>query len=78
MTVGQVRVSILISQTEPGVTKVSFRSKPAMDRQQTAVDVNLLAQQFGGGGHKHAAGAKLKMDIDAARAKVIGAIQSRT
>jgi phosphoesterase RecJ-like protein len=77
MTVGAVRVSILLSQTEPGVTKISFRSKPARLGRPSGefVDVNRLAQQFGGGGHKHAAGARLKLDIDAAKAKVQIALQ---
>jgi phosphoesterase RecJ-like protein len=70
MTVGAVRVSALLTQHEAGKTKVSFRSKP---RREGAlfVDVNQLAQKLGGGGHVHAAGARLAMDLDQAREKVI-------
>lgn len=79
LSVGQVRVSILISQNSPGVTKLSFRSKPALpdsmipgDGQRSeVVDVNVLAQRFGGGGHVHAAGARVKMDVEAARAAIV-------
>jgi phosphoesterase RecJ-like protein len=36
-------------ELEPGVTKVSLRSRGAFD-------VRAVAEQFGGGGHKQAAG----------------------
>jgi len=68
-TVGVVRVSALLTEA-PGVTKVSFRSKAG----EGEVDVNLVAQSLGGGGHKHAAGAKIKAPLTEARAKVIEAL----
>ena len=76
MMVGAVRVSILLSQSEPGRTKVSFRSKPrtADGENRLFVDVNTLAQRLGGGGHVHAAGARLNVDIDDARAAVLQAL----
>jgi phosphoesterase RecJ-like protein len=72
MTVGQVRMSILLSQTQPGITKASFRSKPPPPHgaADDFDDVNLLAQRFGGGGHVHAAGARLSVDIDEAKARI--------
>ena len=74
MTVGAVRVSILLTQTQPRLTKISLRSKPAMDEGDAFIDVNQLAARFGGGGHVHAAGARVNMDIDQAKAAVIDAI----
>lgn len=76
MNVGAVRVSILLSQTAPGLTKISFRSKPAAPGNDAGdfVDVNALAARFGGGGHVHAAGARVKMDIDEARKAVLAAL----
>jgi bifunctional oligoribonuclease and PAP phosphatase NrnA len=76
MTVGAVRMSVLLSQSQPGLTKISFRSKPPPPdgRADDFFDVNVMAANFGGGGHVHAAGAKLKMDIDAARAVVLARI----
>jgi hypothetical protein len=93
MTVGQVRMSILLTQTAPGVTKISFRSKPASGglplplgegrgegTQHSAPStqhwfgVNQLASTFGGGGHIHAAGARVQMEIDQAKAAVINAL----
>ncbi len=84
MSIGSVRVSILLAQTEPGQTKVSFRSKPQpADAGGGAVtpgvldgpwDVNQFARRFGGGGHTHAAGARLEMDIDRARQAILEAM----
>lgn len=76
MTVEQVRVSILLSQSEPGKTKIGLRSKPraAGDQSSLLVDVNALARLFGGGGHTHAAGARVTVDLDAARLAVLDAL----
>jgi phosphoesterase RecJ-like protein len=76
MTVGKVRVSILLAQTTPQLTKISFRSKPAAPGADSGefVDVNELAAKFGGGGHVHAAGARIKADIDQARTMVLAAL----
>jgi phosphoesterase RecJ-like protein len=76
MSVGVVRVSILLSQHGPNLTKISFRSKPPKPGAPAAdfIDVNALAKRFGGGGHVHAAGAKLPMNLDLAKAKVIAAL----
>ncbi len=65
MSVSAIRVSVLIAQAEPGLTKLSFRSKPGtgVETDEDVVDVNLLAQRFDGGGHKHAAGARLRIDL---------------
>jgi len=77
MSVQSVRVSVLIAQISPNRTKFSFRSKPEVPDASSAamVNVNLLAQQFGGGGHVHAAGASVEMDADAACAALLAALQ---
>ncbi len=76
MVVRTVRVSILLTETSPGNTKLSFRSKPDVSgAPNTApVDMNQLAQHFGGGGHTHAAGAHVKMSADDARAALVTAL----
>lgn len=51
MSVKGVVVGILINELENG-TKISFRSKGD-------IPINELAKEFGGGGHKNAAGARL-------------------
>jgi phosphoesterase RecJ-like protein len=74
MTVGPVRVSILLAETKPGYTKMSFRSKPTVDGADWT-DVNRLAQQFGGGGHIFAAGARMDVDLAQARQAVLKAVE---
>ncbi|MCI0363974.1 MAG: DHH family phosphoesterase [Phycisphaerales bacterium] len=76
MTVGSVRVSILLAQHADGVTKISFRSKPAPPGAPASdfCDVNALAGRFGGGGHVHAAGARLKLSADEAKKKVLASL----
>jgi phosphoesterase RecJ-like protein len=77
MAVRRVRISILIAQTSAKQTKLSFRSKPdepGLDN-GSAIDMNLLAQQFGGGGHFHAAGAHVNMDAEEARAALVVALE---
>lgn len=49
-----VVVACVFEEVEPELTRVSLRSKD--DR----VDVNEIAKQFGGGGHKAAAGARIE------------------
>ncbi len=65
-----VRVVAVLIEQDDGSTKVSLRSKAGA----AEVDVNAAAQRLGGGGHKHAAGARLKDTIESARARVIEAI----
>ena len=48
-----VEVAVLISETEEGTSKFSFRSK-------RFVDVNKVAAVFGGGGHVRAAGCTVQ------------------
>lgn len=63
--VASVRVVATLVEINPALVKVSFRSKPPRD-DEALIDVNRIAQTFGGGGHVHAAGAKLKMSFDEA------------
>ncbi len=77
MIVGRVRVSIMLTQTEPELTKVSFRSKPPLPgyAADDFVDVNKLAQEFGGGGHVHAAGARIPLEVEAAKARLMEVVE---
>ena len=58
-SVKSVEISIMFTESEDGLVKASFRSKGKFP-------VNDLAEQFGGGGHKFAAGAALSMTLDEA------------
>lgn len=55
------------------VTKISFRSKPG----DGAVDVNVLAQRFGGGGHVRAAGAKFEGTMEEAKKAIVEALKAQ-
>lgn len=49
-----VVIACVFEEAEPDLTRISLRSKSA------AVDVNRVAQEFGGGGHPAAAGARIQ------------------
>ncbi len=63
-----VEAGVLITQTNGDVTRVSFRSKDSLD-------VSLIAQSFGGGGHRHAAGLKSTTPLPELKQKIIRAIE---
>jgi bifunctional oligoribonuclease and PAP phosphatase NrnA len=48
-----VRIAAIFEEIDPNLTRISLRSK------DENVDVNKIAEQFGGGGHKAAAGARI-------------------
>jgi len=53
LAVGEVEATALFKETSPGVYRTSLRSKGD-------VNVAKIAEQFGGGGHRNAAGCTLK------------------
>ncbi|MEW5802473.1 MAG: bifunctional oligoribonuclease/PAP phosphatase NrnA [bacterium] len=53
LTIASVEVSLLFKEMSEGFFKVSFRSRKK-------VNVAAIAEHFGGGGHRNAAGAKIK------------------
>jgi phosphoesterase RecJ-like protein len=75
MQVGSTECSVLLSQTEVGIVKLSFRSKPALHTGGGFVDVNRMAGEFGGGGHVHAAGARVKGDMTSVAQQVAKVIE---
>jgi phosphoesterase RecJ-like protein len=50
-----IKVGLLFNEREDGSIKVSMRSKDD-------VDISLIAKEFGGGGHRNAAGFELKKE----------------
>lgn len=64
-----VVVACVFEELEPELTRISLRSKS--DR----VNVNDIAQQFGGGGHKAAAGARIPGRPLSVQRRVIAAIK---
>jgi phosphoesterase RecJ-like protein len=66
LAVAGTEVAVILVHTPSGNYKISFRSRGP-------VDCNQLAAQFGGGGHKAAAGASLPPPFEVAQAKVLDA-----
>ncbi|HMC28742.1 MAG TPA: bifunctional oligoribonuclease/PAP phosphatase NrnA [Verrucomicrobiae bacterium] len=65
-----VCVACLFEEVEPELTRVSLRSKTEK------VDVNEIAEKFGGGGHKAAAGARIPGKPLVVQRQVINAIKN--
>jgi phosphoesterase RecJ-like protein len=64
-----VVVACVFEEVEPEITRISLRSKT------DAVNVNDIATQFGGGGHKAAAGARIPGKPAAVQRQVLAAIK---
>ncbi len=72
MVIEGVQASVLLTDSNPGITKMSFRSKPALPSDTSSlIDVNKLAGVFGGGGHIHAAGARVKEPLEAVKVRLL-------
>lgn len=70
----EIGASAVLTEAEAGpggsfLTKISLRSKPVAN----ALDVGTLTQRLGGGGHFHAAGAKLRVGLDEAERMLVEA-----
>jgi phosphoesterase RecJ-like protein len=68
-TVPGVEAVLLLTDLGDGKVKASLRSSGR-------VDVNAVARQLGGGGHRFAAGTTLSGTLDEARASILGALSS--
>src|SRR5262245_34876619 len=62
-------VGLFFAEQPAGGVKVSFRSRDK-------VDVNKVAQQFGGGGHRLASGATLQTTLAEAEERVLAAVRA--
>ena len=70
MRIPSVEVSALLTDLGEGWTKISLRSRKR-------VDVHHICQRFEGGGHRLAAGAKLKSPLNQVRADLISAVSAQ-
>lgn len=70
LTIAEVEVAALLVQLEPELTKISLRCRGDFD-------VRAVAEQFGGGGHRAAAGLRIAAPVDQARRSIVEAIVSR-
>jgi bifunctional oligoribonuclease and PAP phosphatase NrnA len=70
LQVASVKASLVFTEPpEGGPIRVSFRSKGA-------IDVARFAEQFGGGGHARASGAKVDGALDSVRERVVAALMN--
>ena len=69
-SIAGVEIAVFFREIEPGTVKIGFRSK------EDDVDVNLLAGQFGGGGHQKASGCTVKGELNAVIEEVISKAHS--
>ena len=67
LQIRSVIAAVILTEVENGSIRVSFRSK-------RLINVARIAEGFGGGGHKLAAGAELSDTIDQAKEKIVSAI----
>ncbi len=65
-TIEGLDVAILVKEVERGICRVSMRSK--------TLDVSAIALQFGGGGHRKAAGCTVKNHLAAVKEAVVNAV----
>ena len=66
-----VETAFLIREKEKGKLRISLRTRT------DAVDVNKLAEQFGGGGHTRASGCRMEgVTIDEAKKRLLAALDS--
>jgi bifunctional oligoribonuclease and PAP phosphatase NrnA len=69
LAVGGTQAAVILVEQPKGGFKISFRSR-------CQLDCSKVAEEFGGGGHKAAAGAFLNEPLDAAREKVLAAVRA--
>jgi phosphoesterase RecJ-like protein len=63
----EVEAVVYMREVEPNFYRVSLRSKDGLN-------VARIAEQFGGGGHKNAAGCRLEGDWNKAESKIVSAV----
>jgi phosphoesterase RecJ-like protein len=68
LTVAEVEAVALLKETAPGIYRTSLRSKGD-------INVARVAEKFGGGGHRNAAGCTLTGDWDEAERVVVSLLQ---
>lgn len=68
LSVGGSEVAVMFVELDPMLTKVSLRSR-------SGFDVRAVAEQFGGGGHRAAAGISFEGPRDKAQAAILDAVR---
>ena len=68
LTAREISVALYTREVEPGKYRASLRSKGN-------INVAKVAEKFGGGGHKNAAGLGVEGDWDAREAEIVASLQ---
>jgi phosphoesterase RecJ-like protein len=68
LTVEEVEAVAMLKESEPGIYRTSLRSKGD-------VNVAKVAEMFGGGGHRNAAGCTLKGDWEEVETEIVSLLQ---
>jgi len=68
LSVGDVGAVAFFKEMAPGVYRISLRSKGR-------INVAKVAEMFGGGGHKNAAGCRIEGDFEEVKRRVIEGLQ---
>ena len=77
MVLENIQAAVLLTDSDPSVTKMSFRSKPGiLGNPKSLINVNTLAGHFEGGGHIHAAGARVFSPLEEVKARLIELLRS--
>jgi phosphoesterase RecJ-like protein len=69
LAVAGTQVAVILVEQPDGSFKCSLRSR-------CAVDCSAIAERFGGGGHKKAAGASLPGPLESARQRILDAVRA--
>ncbi|MCI0486393.1 MAG: bifunctional oligoribonuclease/PAP phosphatase NrnA [Blastocatellia bacterium] len=69
LSVGEVRAVAFFKELSPGIYRISLRSKGKNN-------VAKVAEKFGGGGHRNAAGCRIEGDFEEVRRRVIEELQA--
>ncbi len=71
LSIKDVEVVLFFKQLSEDATEVGFRAS-----HQSHIDVGALAESFGGGGHKKAAGATIQQPIETVRKNLLEAVKN--
>jgi len=71
LSIKDVEVVLFFKQLSPDATEVGFRAS-----HQSHIDVGALAESFGGGGHKKAAGVTVQQPIEVVRKNLLKAVEN--
>ena len=71
LRIGSTVASVFLVEHDGGVVRVGLRSRAPLTEHDVDVDVAAAAKHFGGGGHRRAAGARIRASIAEARDQVV-------